>query len=184
MKHHWLIILSSLLAFNVNANVIKKTQLFLQEVNNHKGFWFYNRGTQLSKSSEQAFLNVYQGQKDFLFCNAMDDKRVIFKTLIKTLKFANEHALLIFIEQKNTKREQMVRRFAREYQLPLMMVHNKQNKFLEISRKLNASAQDVFLINPHKRQIRLVSRAHHDCWLEEEFFLDVYQYLEQKRGMI
>ncbi len=177
------VVILLLLSFNTNANVIQKTQHFLQEVHRHQGFWFYNHGMSISKPSEQAFLKTYQGQKDFMFCNAMEDKRVIFKTMIKTLKFAKEHALLIFIEQKGSKREQMVRRFARRYQLPLMVIDRKQNTFPEVFGKLNASTQDIFLVNPSKRQIRLVSRAHHDCWLEEEFFLDVYRHLEQKRGV-
>jgi len=170
-----------LLAFGVNAGVLKESQRFLVEINNYRGFWFYTKGRPMSYELEQAFLKTYETQKDFTFCRELEVKNQLFNAFAKRIDFTKQHSLLLFVEAKKSKREKVVRNLAKKYHLSLIVLNTKNNKYPDVFNRLSASTQDVFIVNPYKHEIRLISRAHQDCWVEEELFLDILQQVEQKR---
>jgi hypothetical protein len=185
-KNYGLIILGFVLSFNVHADILKEAQHFLSEINDYQGFWFYSTGSPNTPQQEDAFLKEWKRQSGEDLCVEMAKQKPTYQKVIQYLKFAEHHALLLFSDSKHAAREQMVRHFARQYQLPLIVVSKKDDAFplQNTFNRLKANFHDVFLLNPQKRQITLLSRSHTPCVLEQELFFELHKDIkayEEKR---
>ncbi len=180
-----------MLSFNINADVTKETQHFLVEVNDYQGFWFYSAGKTVTQPQEEAFLKEWQRQSGEDLCFDIAKQKPTYQKVKQQLKFIDNHAFLLFSDSEHSAREQMVRHFAEQYQLPLIVVHKKDGTFpfnvegietpvslQNVFNRLNANFHDVFLLNPKKRQITLFSRSHYPCVLEQELFFAIYKNIQ------
>jgi hypothetical protein len=188
-----LIILSALFSFSANATLIQEAQNFLIEVGDYQGFWFYSVGKPYSQKQEEALLKEYQTQEGEDLCATLENKRALFKKINLQIKFSDHYVLLLLTERKGSPREQDIHHFANQYQLPLMVVDKNQGTLTidgsakpislqNVLSRLNANFQEVFLINPKKRQILLLSRSYHPCRLEQDFFFKLYENLAEHRS--
>jgi hypothetical protein len=187
-KNYGLIILGLLFSFNVNADALKEAQNFSIAVNDYQGFWFYSAGKAITPAQEEAFLKEWQRQSGKDLCFDITKQKPTYQKVKQQLKFVDNHAFLLFSDRENSPREQMVRHFASQYQLPLIVIHKKGGTFplsgegietpvslQNVFIRLNANFHDVFLLNPKKRQITLFSRSHTPCVLEQELFFAIYK---------
>jgi hypothetical protein len=192
-KNYGLIILGLLFSFNVSADVLKEAQNFLIAINDYQGFWFYSAGKAITPVQEEAFLKEWQRQASQSLCTVLEHKRALFKKINQQTQFLNHHVLLLFTETLNSQREQTIRDFAHQYQLPLIVAAKQPGQFSltldgmetpvslhNVFTRLNANFQDVFLLNPQKRQITLLNRSHHPCLLEQDFFFELYKNIKDQ----
>ena len=180
-----------LMSFGAHANVVKEAQHFLQEVNNYQDFWFYSAGKAITQAQEEAFLKEWQKQSGEDLCFDIAKQKSTYQKVEQSLKFSENHVLLLFSDNDNSAREQMIKHFAEQYQLPLIVVHKKDGSFpltvegietpvslKNVFNRLNANFHDVFLLNPKKQQITLFSRSHYRRVLEQQLFFEFYKSIE------
>lgn len=189
LKNFCLVILL-LLSFKVTANVVKEAQDFLIEISNGEGFWFYNSSAPQTQQQKEALLKeCHEASEDLSI--KVEDKKVLFENLNQQIKFRETHVLLLFTELEGQTHKHAIHEFAEQYQLPLMVVSKKQEEFpisvdggdkivlLEnVFTRLNANFQDVFLLDPKKRQISLLSLDQDSCLLEQALFFELYKNLK------
>ncbi len=181
-----MVIAAAMVSFNVNANIIKDCQDFLASIGNREGFWLY-QAKDYTIQSEEVFLKAYQYTSgDKTLCSRVEDQRSLFEPIInsKTSDFSENHALLFLSDGKHSEQKQTIQRFAKHYHLKVMTL-DKSSTNSELKKALirfDANQQDLFLLNPKKRQIARL-RGKHPCLLEQNFFFLLYDNMPQPKGV-
>jgi ribosomal protein L23 len=180
-----LIIVATLLSLNVNANIIQDSLDFLTSIGDKQGFWLYQPNDYVTQP-EAIFLKAYQyASNGKTLCTMVEEQRALFKPLInsKISDFGASHALLFLSDGQCAKRKQIIQRFAKRYGLKVITLNTftREAKLKKAFMRFDAHAEDVFILNPKKRQITRL-RGNHPCLLEQDFFFLLYDNMPQPRG--
>ncbi len=178
-----LLLFSLFLALNAHTNVIKDAQAFLTSIGNREGFWLYQSKQYLS-GTEQDFLKACQyasGGKTL--CGVAVWQNTLFEPLlkIKALEFADNQVLLFLRNGKRSEQSKNIQCFAKRYGLKVIILDKSranpsfQKAFM---RFVSIEQDDVFLLNPKKRQVAIF-RSQHPCLLEQDFFNFLWENMPQ-----
>lgn len=160
-----------------NASLMQESHHFLTEIGQDKGFWFYQTGKPYTEQHEKLVLAIYPFLSGEEVCSVVKNHRSLFQELNQKSHFYKNHTALLFTDGNNKEQEQKVRRLAKKYRLPLIVIDSQQRHkkatLNQVFKVLSADFRTIFLINPKKRQVILMSRSYDACRLEMDFFFRV-----------